>query len=159
MREVSGISGAAPVWHSVMSYLEEGQDGNEPPLAPAGVVAQQVSFSGFNQPSYREWFIAGSEQARVSYLADTVPQILYPVTGVIIALDPDMPQTSQKVFFQAHTGGELLHFWLNDRDLGPALHDYAWQPRRGRYHLVLKTASGQTRADSYFEVRGKLVRH
>ncbi|MBK6758325.1 MAG: hypothetical protein IPG70_12260 [Moraxellaceae bacterium] len=49
-----------------------------------------------------------------------------------------------------------MHFWLNDHYLASAKSDYAWQPRRGRYHLRLKTASGQTRAEVRFEVRGKL---
>ena len=156
MRDVSGITGAAPIWHSVMSYLEAGREQQIAITPPKGVVQQEVSFEGFAQPSYNEWFIEGTEQSKVSYLADTVATILYPVEGTRIALDPDMPVAVQKVFFRAHTGGELLHFWLNDHYLASAKSDYAWQPRRGRYHLRLKTTSGQTRAEVRFEVRGKL---
>ena len=156
MRDVSGITGAAPIWHSVMSYLEAGREQQAVIISPQGVVQQLVSFEGFAQPTYNEWFIAGTEQTKVSYQADTVATIIYPVTGTRIALDPDMPVAVQKVFFKAYTGGELLHFWLNDHYLASAKSDYAWQPRRGRYHLRLKTASGQTRAEVNFEVRGKL---
>ncbi len=155
MRDVSGISGAAPVWNSVMSYLEGNGWGQTSPEAPTGVHRQRVEFEGFAQPAYEEWFIDGTEQNRVSYQANTTPRIVYPVSGTIIALDPDMPVAVQKVHFHAHNGGELLHFWLNEQELAVATEDYAWQPHRGRYHLRLKTASGQTRADTFFEVRGK----
>lgn len=156
MRDVSGISGAAPVWNSVMSYLEGDNMGDAAPIAPEGVQQQRVTFQGFQQPSYDEWFIDGTEQSLVSYQADTTPMIVYPVDGTIIALDPDMPVAVQKVYFRAHQGGETLHFWLNERDLGVVVDNYAWQPRRGRYHLRLKTLSGQTRHEVFFEVRGKL---
>ncbi len=156
MRDVSGITGAAPIWHSVMSYLEAGREQQAAIISPQGVVQQFVNFEGFTQPAYNEWFIAGTEQTKVSYQADTVATIIYPVTGTRIALDPDMPLAVQKVFFKARIGGESLHFWLNDDYIASAKTDYAWQPRRGRYHLRLKTASGQTRAEVNFEVRGKL---
>lgn len=156
MQDVSGMSGAAPIWHQVISYLEGGAEQQAAIKPPEGVVQHTVNFEGFAQPSYTEWFIAGSEQDTVSYQADTVASIVYPVAGTSIALDPDMPLAVQKVFFKARTGGELLDFWLNDHYLASANSDYAWQPRRGRYHLRLKTASGQTRAGVDFEVRGKL---
>ena len=156
MRDVSGITGAAPVWQQVMSYLEAGTGGSVAPQAPEGLIKQKVEFEGFSQPSYSEWFLAGTEQSWVSYQADTMAQIIYPVEGTRIALDPDMPTAYQKVYFKARTGGELLYFWLNDHYLASAKNDYAWQPKRGRYHLRLKTASGQTRAAVTFEVRGKL---
>jgi penicillin-binding protein 1C len=156
MRDVSGITGAAPIWHGVMSYLEAGREQQAAIISPQGVVQQFVNFEGFTQPAYNEWFIAGTEQTKVSYQADTVATIIYPVTGTRIALDPDMPLAAQKVFFKARIGGESLHFWLNDDYIASAKTDYAWQPRRGRYHLRLKTASGQTRAEVNFEVRGKL---
>jgi penicillin-binding protein 1C len=156
MRDVSGITGAAPIWHGVMSYLEAGREQQAAIISPQGVVQQFVNFEGFTQPAYNEWFIAGTEQTKVSYQADTVATIIYPVTGTRIALDPDMPLAVQKVFFKARIGGESLHFWLNDDYIASAKTDYAWQPRRGRYHLRLKTASGQTRAEVNFEVRGKL---
>ncbi len=156
MRDVSGITGAAPVWSRIMNYLEADNVGNVVPIAPAGVHQQRVSFDGFAQPSYDEWFIDGTEQSQVSYQADTTPKIVYPVNGTIIALDPDMPVAVQKVYFRTHQGGEVLHFWLNEQHLGRVHDNYAWQPRRGRYHLRLKTLSGQTRHEVLFEVRGKL---
>lgn len=156
MRDVSGITGAAPVWNSIISYLEGDSVGNASPIAPDGVHQQRVTFEGFQQPSYDEWFIEGTEQHQVSYQADTTPMIVYPVNGTIIALDPDMPVAVQKVYFRAHQGGETLHFWLNKQDLGLADDNYAWQPRIGRYHLRLKSVSGQTRHEVFFEVRGKL---
>ncbi|PTQ90157.1 penicillin-binding protein 1C [Agitococcus lubricus] len=158
MRDVSGITGAAPIWFDIMHYLHQDQMAMPAPVAPATLQQMQVQFTGFNQPSYLEWFLEGTGQQQISYQADTIPQIIYPAHGTIIALDPDMPVARQKVFFKAHVGGEHLAFWLNDQYLAQAEQDYAWQPQRGHYHLQLKTHSGQTRADIRFEVRGKVVK-
>ena len=43
MHDVSGVSGAAPVWQAIAAYLHAGAP-SRPPGAPAGVVAQHVAF-------------------------------------------------------------------------------------------------------------------
>ena len=155
MRDVSGITGAAPVWQLVMNYLEAGAGQSFAPQPPKGVHQQLVEFEGFAQPNYQEWFMDGTEQTKVSYWPNNVPEIVYPVANTIIALDPDMPKIYQKVFFKAKTGGEQLSFWLNDQHLASAQQEYGWQPKRGRYLLQLKNLQGQVRAQVRFEVRGK----
>lgn len=159
MRDVSGITGAAPVWQMVMNYLEAGAGQSLPPMPPDNVTQQSVEFEGFAQPNYQEWFIHGTEQSKVSYWPNNVAQIVYPVSNTIIALDPDMPKNYQKVFFKAKTGGEQLSFWLNEQQLASAQQDYPWQPKRGRYVLQLKNAQGQVRAEVRFEVRGRETNH
>lgn len=158
MRDVSGITGAAPVWQLVMNYLEAGAGQSFAPKPPEGVQQQTVEFEGFNQPNYQEWFINGTEQSKVSYWPNNVAQIVYPVSNTIIALDPDMPKNYQKVFFKAKTGGEQLSFWLNEQQLASAQQDYPWQPKRGRHLLQLKNLQGQVRAEVRFEVRGKEIK-
>ncbi len=118
MREVSGISGAAPVWQAVMSYLEGGRGQSDPPEPPPGVVAQTVHFEGLAEPARQEWFRAGSEQPLIRYEPDAVPGILYPVEGAILALDPDIPPERQRVGLRLRTGGERLQLWLNDQRAG-----------------------------------------
>lgn len=159
MRDVSGITGAAPVWQLVMNYLEAGAGQSFAPKPPEGVQQQTVEFEGFNQPNYQEWFINGTEQSKVSYWPNNVAQIVYPVSNTIIALDPDMPKNYQKVFFKAKTGGEQLSFWLNEQQLASAQQDYPWQPKRGRYLLQLKNLQEQVRAEVRFEVRGRETNH
>ena len=62
MHDVSGVSGAAPVWQSIAAYLHDGAP-SRPPARPAGVVAQRVAFDSQREPARDEYFLAGSERA------------------------------------------------------------------------------------------------
>src|SRR5262249_35652344 len=59
MRDVSGVTGAAPVWLEVMERLHAGLP-SDPPPAPPGVVAVPAVFAGGVEPPRREWMLAGS---------------------------------------------------------------------------------------------------
>ena len=48
MHDVSGTSGAAPVWAMLMRELHR-HEASQPPTPPAGVVRQQVEFGGFSK--------------------------------------------------------------------------------------------------------------
>lgn len=48
MHDVSGTSGAAPVWATLMRELHR-HEASRPPSPPAGVVRQQVDFGGFSK--------------------------------------------------------------------------------------------------------------
>ncbi len=65
MWDVSGISGAAPVWASVMSHLHATTPSRALP-APAGLVRESVSYfsvgSQMIEADRQEWFISGTEQ-------------------------------------------------------------------------------------------------
>jgi 1A family penicillin-binding protein len=66
---VSGVTGAAPIWNQVMTYLLKDQP-NLPPVKPAGVIGAQVCSDtgvlaarqgeGFNCPTRFEYLIDGS---------------------------------------------------------------------------------------------------
>ena len=105
MWDVSGVSGAAPVWRDVMDYLHRGQ-GSRAPKPPAGVVRQQVTYEPALEQARSEWFIAGTQSPVIALLQDQhrAPKILYPGEASIIALDPDIPDATQRVFFQAQAG-------------------------------------------------------
>ncbi len=156
MRDVSGISGAAPVWREIVHYLH----GAEPSVAlaaPAGVVARQVSFSPQIESSRREWFLAGTETARVETLADDrgpLPRITYPPDGTILALDPDIPADRQRVLLQARPQGAGLAWRDADRVLESDGGLTAWIPRPGRHRLALLDADGRELDAVSVEVRG-----
>ena len=69
MWDVSGTTGAAPVWAAVMQFLHQ-NEASKAPLAPANVVQNSVEFqaqlsqNGFSalEATRQEWFIAGTEQ-------------------------------------------------------------------------------------------------
>ncbi len=71
MWDVSGTTGAAPIWAAVMNYLHRPtlqQSSSRAPKPPAGVVQASVQFAkpdtrlGLEAPR-QEWFIAGTQQA------------------------------------------------------------------------------------------------
>ena len=67
MHDVSGVSGAAPVWRDLMSHLHQrGRIASEPPVPPVGVVAQDLRYEPAIEPARREVFVAGSERDRKS---------------------------------------------------------------------------------------------
>ena len=70
MHDVSGISGAAPVWRDVMLHLHKrGAVPSVAPAAPAGVVAQEVRYEPAIEPPRREVFVSGSERAVIQSVA------------------------------------------------------------------------------------------
>ncbi|SHM33818.1 penicillin-binding protein 1C [Duganella sacchari] len=154
MWDVSGVSGAAPVWRDVMDYLHRSQ-GSRAPKAPAGVVRQQITYHPAVEASRNEWFIAGTESPLIALVQDGQrgPKILYPGDASIIALDPDIPDATQRVFFQAQAG-QGLSWQLDGEPLGQASVSYSWRPTPGAHQLALIDANAKPVATTSFQVRG-----
>ncbi|WP_228895584.1 penicillin-binding protein 1C [Pseudoduganella aquatica] len=154
MWDVSGVTGAAPVWRDVMDYLHQHVP-SRAPAVPPGVLRRDVAWQPAFEPPRAEWFIAGTESAEVALLHDArrAPRILYPADASIIAIDPDIPDASQRVFFQAQAG-QGLRWELDGATLGPASASYAWRPAPGPHTLALLDAAGSPVATTRFSVRG-----
>jgi len=154
MWNVSGVSGAAPVWSEVMNYLHRHQSDHRV-IVPKNVVKAQVPSSGNIGKRQEEWFIRGTEPvADVLVLKQYNERIVYPPSGTVIALDPDIPPDLQKVFFISKTKGKELRWLLNDRAIGEAGQTVAWSPQRGKYNLTLTDSHGKIIDSVNFEVRG-----
>jgi penicillin-binding protein 1C len=151
MWDVSGITGAAPVWNEVMTYLHR-QERSASPKPPRGVVARTYLADGGE--TGKEWFIAGTAPVSVeSERAVSDPaRILYPPAEVIIAVDPDIPVTNQKVFFEASGASRGLRWFLNGEPVGngPLC---AWTPVAGEYSLVLTDRDDHPLDEIAFKVR------
>ena len=134
MWDVSGTSGAAPVWAELMRALHASggsSSPSRPPSPPPGVVAQRVTFGNGIEAARSEWFLPGTEQAlfamnseaasataasakgqkpspsnaRHSASEDAVPpRITAPQDGTILALDPDIPPARQRLNLAAEAG-------------------------------------------------------
>jgi len=152
MHGVSGISGAAPVWHAIVNHLHEDRP-SKAPLPPAGIVAARVAFDAQREPVRDEWFIAGTEQARqrVSAQVDAVQRfgITSPRDGSIFAIDPDMPPAAQRITFEGEHGT-----WMLDGKRIGAAGRIAWAPWPGRHELALLARDGSKLQTVRFEVRG-----
>ena len=154
MRDVTGITGAAPVWLDIVDYLHD-RFGSRAPLRPDGVVARQLSFPNSVEPPRSEWFVSGTEpRESVAELDDLAPRVTAPADGTIIALDPDIPRELQRMVFQAGRGASGARWILDGRPRCDASEPCEWQPVTGRHSLVLIDRTGRTLDRVTFEVRG-----
>ena len=153
MHDVSGTSGAAPVWAAVMRHLHA-REPSHAPRPPAGVVAQRVDF-GAVEAARSEWFIAGTQQSRMA-LDSTAPavqspRIVSPSDGTIIALDPDIPPQRQRLSLAAH--GHAVRWLVDGREFARGA-QAQWLPWPGRHRLQLADTAGRVVDEVRVEVRG-----
>ncbi|WP_321909403.1 penicillin-binding protein 1C [Paraburkholderia sp. J11-2] len=163
MWDVSGVTGAAPVWAAIVGYLHR-RVPSVAPAAPPGVERVRVQFADAVEPARNEWFIAGTSTPLVGLasnaadLARGPAQIGSPVDGTIFALDPDIPAQRQRVWFERATGSSARVNWrLDGKVLGGAAR-VAWLPWPGKHTLELVDARGQVIDTVRFEVRGALAK-
>ena len=176
MWDVSGTSGAAPVWAAVMNHLHR-LEPSRAPTPPAGLVQSRVVFDGL-EAARHEWFIAGTEQSlfainsgaaserftRATGQKDSqknmsdveiTPKITSPTSGTIIALDPDIPPKAQRVSFKAE--GRDLRWLMDGKPLARGA-QVQWLPWPGRHVVQLVDGSGKVLDEVKIEVRGAGVK-
>ena len=154
MRDVSGVTGAAPAWHDIMVELHA-QRASVPPEPPTGVVSVAIVFTPPVETPRREWFTAGTELARIATIPEQVVRthITSPGNGLIIAIDPDIPANRQRVPILARGATGQLGFRLDGEPLGAADKQLMWSPRTGAHRLALVDASGAVVDQVLFTVR------
>ena len=199
MHAVSGVTGAAPVWRTVMDALQRSDVATEhpgrmvpapprrgapapdargpagglfqvayvpgaaagavpgAPSPPAGLVARTIAFDGQVEPARTEWFLAGTETARIalaSAAGSAARLIASPDDRSVIALDPDMPPAVQRLRFEAVAPVPAGAWWrLDGRRLGAA-RPLPWAPWPGHHELALVDAKGVALDSVTFDVRG-----
>lgn len=164
MWDVSGVSGAAPVWHRLMEALHR-REPSAAPVPPDGVVRQTIRYDNNVEPSRDEYFLAGTAQAEftltaVSNGASSAPswRIAGPVDGTIVALDPDIPPERQRLWFRGAAAWPIGAFWrLDGQRIGSGAR-VPWLPWPGRHTLELVDANGVVQDRVRFDVRGATVR-
>ncbi|WP_228778509.1 MULTISPECIES: penicillin-binding protein 1C [unclassified Polaromonas] len=181
MWDVSGTSGAAPIWAAVMNYLHK-TERSRAPAPPAGLVQSRTQFGNQGaQPleaARSEWFLQGTEQTvfainsgaetqgatlargqkssrKPAAEPDAPPRITAPASGTIIALDPDIPPKHQRVSFSAEGRGTR---WLMDGKEFARGPQAQWMPWPGRHVVQLVDAGGKVADEIKLEVRGAGVR-
>jgi len=156
MHNVSGVSGAAPIWHALATALHVGAP-SKAPLAPAGVVRQHVAFDSAKEASRDEVFLAGTARGLQRATAEVAGEqrfgIVSPRDGSVFAVDPDIPPAAQRVTFE----GERGQWVLDGKVLGTA-ERWRWAPWPGRHRLSLLGRDNETLQSVAFEVRGAGVK-
>jgi penicillin-binding protein 1C len=154
MWNVSGVSGAAPIWGEMMNSLHRNDPGLKR-MTPPNLVRQRIEFPGEVEPPREEWFIRGTEpQALKQNLAQGPQRILYPPNGAILAIDPDIPIPLQKVFFASRISDPACRWVLNGSAMGEGGKSIPWIPRVGKHRLTIVNGEGRTIDSIRFEVRG-----
>ena len=157
MKNVSGVTGAAPIWLEVMTRLHDSVP-SVPPSPPAGLVRREASFAARVEPARGEWFRAGTEPiAPMPASTAAPPRIVAPVGGTIVALDPDIPAGRQRVPFEAREVVSGQRWLLDGALLGEAADLMLWPPTPGRHRLSVVGRDGRTLDSVTFVVRGAAV--
>ncbi|MBF0405515.1 MAG: penicillin-binding protein 1C [Nitrospirae bacterium] len=155
MKDVSGITGAAPLWTEIMNYLHSAAPSNAP-AQPSGVMSGSIAFEDDVEPDRSELFIAGTEpvktQIRLNKEYET-PRITYPPSETIISLDPDIGEANQMVVFQYTPQHERLTWTLNGEKLGTQGTPQLWKPKKGSYRLSIVNNEGKNLDTVSFQVR------
>ncbi|MBW8832869.1 MAG: penicillin-binding protein 1C [Burkholderiales bacterium] len=167
MWDVSGVTGAAPVWRAVMDELHRRESALtaqwRAPTAPSGVALHAVRFESLGEPPRDEFFLSGTEQsvvtpATASGSARTL--ITSPADRSIVALDPDIPQQSQRLRIAAVSGTPASWSWRMDgKRIGSASATVHWPLWPGPHRLELVDAMGKVAESATFEVRGAEVKN
>jgi penicillin-binding protein 1C len=154
MHDVSGVAGAAPVWHDIMLALHAGRR-SRPPRAPPALTNARIEFTAAHDAAREEWFLARTAASANVRVAAATPaaRISSPANGVVIALDPDIPQQRQRVPLAAEHAARDTLFRLNGQVVGAARAGVLWSPRRGAHRLVLEDRGGRILDDVRFTVR------
>jgi len=153
MWNISGMTGAAPVWSDVMNWLHrDGESVAEQP--PAGLVTKRIK-GPYIETARTERFIKGTEpNAPDTIIQHPLPRILYPASGIVIAVDPDIPEDRQRLFFEAQPRDRDLRWRLDGDELGSADSIFMWKPRRGNHTLSLVDGKNVVLDSLEFQVKG-----
>jgi penicillin-binding protein 1C len=182
MWEVSGTSGAAPVWASVMAHLHSTQSRAKtvsPWTPPTGVQRIRAQYAQTQEAAREEWFMTGTAPQpapqqnpnAINLIAgdaysvwangtksiknqdkSAAPHIQAPTSGSIVALDPDIPPQRQRLQLSAQ-GGADLRWQIKDQIIAKGA-QAQWLPLPGRHELQLVNAKGEVLDSVKIEVRG-----
>jgi penicillin-binding protein 1C len=163
MHDVSGVTGAAPIWRDLIHRLHAAEP-SVAPLAPRGLVEQEVAFEPPVETEREEWFLPGTQARLIASAAAAdagsavTPHIRYPAPGTIIALDPDIADDHQRVLFLASPVHPGMRWRIDDEVLADSRGHAAWSPTPGTHTLFLENEHGQALSSVPFEVRGSAAR-
>lgn len=152
MWNVTGITGAAPLWLDIMNYLHRNST-SAPPQTLKRVIAKRIEFEHHIEPGRIEWFIRGTEPDSIELNTNHGnTHITYPPSGTIIALDPNIPKDRQMLFFEAQNSDIDLRWVLNNQTVGTSTR-VSWKPKKGKYILSLVDNKNRVLDSVRFEVR------
>jgi penicillin-binding protein 1C len=154
MHDVSGVTGAAPIWQEIMLALHDGRP-TAAPAEPMQLVSSLTRFEPSVEAPRHEWYIAGTATTEIGAVASGtgIARITSPSNGMVIALDPDIPPTFQRVPIEVAGGSDAMQLRLDDQPIGGAMRLVLWPPRSGAHRLALVDRNGRVVDQILFTVR------
>lgn len=147
MRDVSGISGAGPIWREVMELLHQNLQ-SQPPSIPNGVI-----FDSKKQAYFEIGMENLTDISSDKHKEKVPPKITVPAHETIYAFDPDIPANHQKIFFKANVYHGKWKWVLNQQVIGTASNPFFWSVKKGIFILELQDETGKVLDKTNFEVR------
>jgi penicillin-binding protein 1C len=168
MWDVSGVTGAAPVWAALVNYLHR-RTPSRAPVAPPGVVRTKIVYQNDIEPARDDWFLSGTQMSRIALSANAegaavrngTARIASPTDGTIFALDPDIPAARQRIWFESAQSAPAGSVWRLDGNLAAPptqMPRMAWLPWPGHHTLELVDRHGVVVDSVKFEVRGAFAK-
>ncbi len=166
MHNVSGVSGAGPIWADVMEAAARKYGAARPTAMPANIVKRHIQFTSNTdriEASRDEYFIRGTEPhspliaAREASSAGA--RIVSPTDGTIIAIDPDIPESHQRITLKSGDAKQANCWEVGGQSVGCSETPIAWSPRSATTDVVtirLLDKNGEERDRIAITIRGGL---
>ena len=162
MHNVTGITGAGPIWADVMEAAAAKLGTSRFRDPPAGLVKRRVQFAaedGRVEATRDEWFVRGTEPATtlvaVREAQGVGARITAPTDGTIVALDPDIPAGRQMIQLASGDSARAGCWQVNDTSLGCATLPVRWSPQPGDHVIRLLDSAGTELDRVLLTVRGQ----
>lgn len=158
MWDVSGVTGAAPIWRDMVEHLHE-QVAGRAPVAPVGVQRQDVVFKPAFEAPRSDWIITDSVRPTEAHVTRQLvaarPQLIAPPDAAVIAPDPDIPERRQSLLLQASSATRTC-LRLDGKPVARCGQSMALLalPQAGKHLLMLTDPNGNPLDTHVFEVRG-----
>lgn len=128
MRDVSGVTGAAPIWRSMMNYLSE---------------------NNFEKKEQIKSKTENSEKLKPDYTI----KIISPVNNSIYAIDPDIPEEISAIFLETNIKSKDYQFFLNEKFFSDTSLIRYLKPKKGIHQLKLLDQNKKIIDEVKFEIR------
>ncbi len=166
MHDVSGVTGAAPIWRDLVHRLHAAEP-SIAPLAPRGLVEEEVAFEPAVEAEREEWFLPGTQAQVIASAVGAAgedarsaptPHIRYPRARHRHRTGSGHRRRSsaRRVPGVAGSAGHALAH--RRRAAGDSRGHAAWPPTPGSHTLFLESENGQVLSSVAFEVRGSVGR-
>jgi penicillin-binding protein 1C len=166
MWDVSGVTGAAPLWHDVVEWLHASKPSRSP-APPAAVHTERVRFQPAIEPSRTEWVLSSTDvcascesQVRTVEMQPVAaqPRLVLPADGSVVAPDPDIPEARQRIRIEAQ-GPAYAHVEIDGHAVARSgvFEVSVPLPPPGRHEVNLIGSRGEVLASSTIAIRSLVV--